>query len=242
MAFLQNDTNNIILDAVLTDTGREFLAKNDGSFSIVKFAVADDEIDYGIITKFGRTVGKEKIEKNTPIFEALTNGTLAQKYKCVSVSNPNLIRLPTMSLTGEGLDSTNRIVNIGNTTVKRRTLTVSQTISDEQSIDVELRDQAFIVEMSNLFLQVAGSAADHVDNQQRATYILTRDASETSLGGSKLTFTVSTKAISQKEFQIYGAPYNKSLISTFVKVTGVQSGGVIEFEVQINQNTWNNLR
>ena len=53
MGFLQNDTNNIILDAVLTDTGREFLAKNDGSFSVVKFAVADDEIEY----KNGNYVG-----------------------------------------------------------------------------------------------------------------------------------------------------------------------------------------
>ena len=35
MGFLQNDTNNIIVDAVLTDLGREFLARNDGSFSIV---------------------------------------------------------------------------------------------------------------------------------------------------------------------------------------------------------------
>jgi hypothetical protein len=98
MGFLQGDTNNIILDAVLTDKGREFLARNDGSFSIVKFAPGDDEVDYTIITKFGRTVGKEKIEKNTPIFEALTNGSLSQKYKLVSVSNPNLIRLPTRNI------------------------------------------------------------------------------------------------------------------------------------------------
>lgn len=237
MGFLQNDSNNIILDAVLTSTGREFLSRNDGSFSIIKFAVSDDEIDYGIIKKFGRTVGQEKIEKNTPIFEALTNGNLAQKYRCLSVSNPNLIRLPSMSLVGEGVDSTNNIVSIGNTTVKKRTLNVSQTIQDEQTIDVELRDQAFVVEMSNLFLQVLGSAPDNIDAQQRATYILIRDASETSLGGSKVTFTISTKAISLKEFQIYGTTYNKSLISTFVKIYGIQSGTVTEFEVQINKDS-----
>lgn len=235
MGFLSNDSNNVILDCVLTDTGREFLSRNDGSFSIVKFAVSDDEVDYGIISKFGRTVGKEKIEKNTPIFEALTNGNLAQKYRCISVSNPNLIRLPSMSLTGEGLDSTNNILSIGNTTTKRKTITVAQSIQNETSIDVELRDQAFVVEMSNMFLQVLGSAPDNVDTQQRATYILTRDAAETSLGGSKVTFTLSTKAISQQEFQIYGAAYNKSLIVTFVKIYGVQSGSVMEFEVQISQ-------
>ncbi len=237
MGILQNDTNNIILDAVLTDTGRAFLAKNDGSFSIVKFAVGDDEVDYGIITKYGRTVGQEKIEKNTPVFEALTNASYAQKYRCLSVSNPNLIRLPKMELTGEGVDSTAKIISIGNTTTRRRQVTLNQTINDESSIDVELRDQAFVVEMSNMFLQVLGSAPDNIDSQQRASYILTRDSSENSLGGSRLTLTLSTKAITESQFQIYGSIANKNLISTFVKVSGIQSGTVYEFEVQITKNT-----
>ena len=69
MGFLDHSTNNIVVDAVLTDLGRQALAKNDGSFSIYQFALGDDEIDYSIIQQFGRTVGKEKIEKNTPILE-----------------------------------------------------------------------------------------------------------------------------------------------------------------------------
>ena len=170
MGFLQGDTNNIILDAVLTDQGRQFLSRNDGSFSVVKFALGDDEVDYSIIQKYGRTVGKEKIEKNTPIFEALTNGSLAQKYRCISISNPNLIRLPNITFTGEGVDLTNNILSIGNTTQKRRTITVSQDILNETSIDVELRDQSFIVEMNNQFLQVIGTAPDNIDGQQKATY------------------------------------------------------------------------
>ena len=165
MGFLQGDTNNIILDAVLTDQGRQFLSRNDGSFSVVKFALGDDEVDYSIIQKYGRTVGKEKIEKNTPIFEALTNGSLAQKYRCISISNPNLIRLPNITFTGEGVDLTNNILSIGNTTQKRRTITVSQDILNETSIDVELRDQSFIVEMNNQFLQVIGTAPDNIDGQ-----------------------------------------------------------------------------
>ena len=237
MGFLQGDTNNIILDAVLTDKGREFLARNDGSFSVVKFAPGDDEVDYTIIQKFGRTVGKEKIEKNTPVFEALTNQQFAQKYRLVSVSNPNLIRLPSLEFSGEGVDAANRLVSIGNTTVKRRTITINQTIQDETSIDVELRDQAFIVDMNNQLLQVIGSSPDSIDGQQRATYILTRDAGETSVGGSRLTFTLATKAITESQFQILGASFNKNLISTFVKISGVQSGTVLEFEVQINKNT-----
>ncbi|HBY66601.1 MAG TPA: hypothetical protein DEG69_01795, partial [Flavobacteriaceae bacterium] len=45
MAFLDN-SGDIILDAVLTDTGRARLAKGDGTFRIAKFALGDDEIDY----------------------------------------------------------------------------------------------------------------------------------------------------------------------------------------------------
>ena len=47
MAFLDN-SGDIILDAVLTDTGRKRLAKGDGSFRITKFAFGDDEINYNL--------------------------------------------------------------------------------------------------------------------------------------------------------------------------------------------------
>ena len=52
MAFLDN-SGDIILDAVLTDTGRMRLAKGDGSFNITKFAFADDTLtaDVGDITQ-----------------------------------------------------------------------------------------------------------------------------------------------------------------------------------------------
>jgi hypothetical protein len=237
MGFLQQDTNNIILDAVLTDTGRQLLARNDGSFSIIKFAPGDDEVDYSLIQKFGRTVGKEKIEKNTPVFEALTNGAYAQKNRCISLSNPNLIRLPSLSLAGGlGVDSTNNTVSIGTTTNKTRQLTIQQSIGGgETSIDVELRDQAFILSLDNRFLQVLSRAPDNVDVQQRATYILSRDATENSVGGSQVTFTIGVKAITEAQFQIYGAKYNKNLISTFVRISGVQSAAVKEFEIQINK-------
>ena len=45
MGYIDN-SGDIIVDAVLTDVGREFLARNDGSFEIVRFSFGDDEIDY----------------------------------------------------------------------------------------------------------------------------------------------------------------------------------------------------
>ena len=40
------DNSSITVDAILTKKGRELLSRNDGSFKITSFALADDEIDY----------------------------------------------------------------------------------------------------------------------------------------------------------------------------------------------------
>jgi hypothetical protein len=44
MAILNPTT--VTVDAILTTKGRELLARNDGSFKITQFSLADDEIDY----------------------------------------------------------------------------------------------------------------------------------------------------------------------------------------------------
>jgi len=237
MGFLDNSTNNLLLDAVLTDVGRQFLARNDGSFSVHKYALGDDEVNYGIITKYGRTVGAEKIEKNTPIFEALTNQAIAQKFKLISVSNPNLLYMPTLSLTGDanvsGLDET---ITLGLNTQKTSAVTVQQTIQNETTIDVELRDQTFILDVPNLFVQILQNTPENIDGNQRATYILTRSPAENSFGGSSVQFTISVKSLSQAVFQVYGTTADKTIINTFMKVTGVQSGAVQDIQISINQN------
>jgi len=237
MGFLDGSTNNIILDAVLTDTGRQFLARNDGSFSMHKFALGDDEVNYDIITKYGRTVGREKIEKNTPIFEALTNQNHSQKYKLISVSNPNLLRLPTLSLSGDSIvDGLSGVITIGRNAQKSATVSLEQIIQFETTIDVELRDQTFVVEVSNLFLQIARNTPENVDGQQRATYLMTRSPSENSYGGSIVQFTLNVKSLTDALFTVYGTTANKAKIKTFIKVTGVQSGAVKDIAVIIDKN------
>ena len=237
MGYLNHSTNNIILDAVLTDTGRQFLARNDGSFRIVKFALSDDDVDYTIIEKFGRTVGKEKIEKNTPVLEGVTNQNHAQKFKLVSVSNAFLTRLPTTSLTGDGVSATGSTLSMGRQRTTQRTITLSQTIENEQSIDVELRDQVYQVDINNAFLQIAGSVPDSLNSLNMASYLLTRDADETAFGGTKVTFTLQLKNITDNQFTVYGNSSDKTTISTQIKITGLQSGNVKEFTVNISKNT-----
>ena len=44
MGYLNNTV--VTVDAILTDTGRQLLAQQNGQFRITQFALADDEIDY----------------------------------------------------------------------------------------------------------------------------------------------------------------------------------------------------
>jgi hypothetical protein len=236
MGYLDHSTNNIIVDAVLTDIGREFLARNDGSFSIVKFAMGDDEVDYTMIRKFGRTVGKEKIEKNTPVFEAQTNANLALKYKSISVSNPNLVRVPMVTLVSDGLSTSGNYVSMSSTgAASSRTVTLTQTITGESLIDPELRDQAYIVKMMNQFLSLTGFTPDTIDKDGMATYILLRSGSETAAGGSSISLTLAVRSLTDTQFTVYGNSLDKTVISSVVSATGLQSGATKEFEVQITK-------
>jgi hypothetical protein len=99
MAFLDN-SGDIILDAVLTDTGRMRLAKGDGSFKITKYALADDEIDYSLYDS-SHPSGSAYYDLEilmSPILEAFTNNTSSMKSKLISIPRTNLLYLPVIKL------------------------------------------------------------------------------------------------------------------------------------------------
>ena len=99
MAFLDN-SGDIILDAVLTDTGRYRLAKADGSFRIVKFALGDDEVDYSLYNKSdSRGSAYYDIDiLSTPVLEAFTDNAAGLKSKLISLPRNNLLYLPVVKL------------------------------------------------------------------------------------------------------------------------------------------------
>ena len=99
MGFLDN-SGDITLDAVLTDTGRARLAKGDGSFRITKFALGDSEINYGQYNK-NHSSGSAYYDLDimqTPIFEAFTNNTVSMQSKLISIPRTNLLYLPIIKL------------------------------------------------------------------------------------------------------------------------------------------------
>jgi len=99
MAFLDN-SGDIILDAVLTDTGRLRLAQGDGSFKISKFALGDDEINYSLYNK-NHASGSAYYDLEvlqTPVLEAFTNNTSNLKTKLLSISRTNVLYMPILKL------------------------------------------------------------------------------------------------------------------------------------------------
>ena len=108
MAFLDN-SGDILLDAVLTDTGRMRLAKGDGSFRIVKFALGDDEINYELYQK-NHSSGSAYYDLDilqTPLLEAFTNNTSMMQSKLMSIPRTNLLYLPMLKLVESGATQRN---------------------------------------------------------------------------------------------------------------------------------------
>ena len=106
MAFLDN-SGDIILDAVLTDTGRMRLAQGDGSFKITKFALGDDEINYAVYNK-NHASGSAYYDLEvlqTPVFEAFTNNTSNLNSKLMSMSRTNVLYMPILKINKKNLGS-----------------------------------------------------------------------------------------------------------------------------------------
>ena len=150
MGFLQQDTNNIILDAVLTTEGRRALAANNGTFRVTHFSLGDDEVDYGIVTKFGRAVGRQKIELNTPVFEALTNENLEALSRLITISDDTQTVLSTMTTSFSSGDTL-----LFNTVLSNATNAVVTTVqtagANSREIPVEIRDQVLQVSVDSRF-------------------------------------------------------------------------------------------
>lgn len=230
MGFLDHSTSNIIIDAVLTDVGRRRLARIDGSFEISYFGLGDDEIDYNIIKNFGRTVGKEKIEKNTPIFEAQTRSNLAQKYLLRSVPNTRTIdTLPLLTL-----DVTNNLIALKRSSANNvRVINVTIKNTDTQiDIPEQLKDNYITVELDNRFLSLLnpGTAID-IKKNNIASFEIGTSKSTNSEISSKLQF--SLKRIIDSDFAKFSR-VTGDYIRTFVKITGNTSGVSKVVEVRIS--------
>jgi len=137
MGYLNNQI--VTVDAILTKKGRQLLARNDGSFRITQFAIADDEIDYTLYNPnhpSGSTFYGEAIE-NMPLLEAFPNDTQIMKYKLATLPR-GTAKLPVLDLgytaitlqQGATLSITPQTLNyLGNQTINE-TAGYSVTVAD----------------------------------------------------------------------------------------------------------------
>lgn len=97
MAILNNNT--VTIDAVLTAKGRELMARNDGSFQITQFSLADDEVDYTLYNPqhpSGSAFYGQAIEA-MPLIEAFPDDTQIMIYKLVTLPR-GTAKLPVISI------------------------------------------------------------------------------------------------------------------------------------------------
>jgi len=137
MGYLNNQV--ITIDAILTNKGRELLARNDSSFNITQFALADDEIDYTLYNPThpsGSSFYGEAIQ-NMPLLEAFPIETQIMKYKLATLPR-GTAKLPVLDLgysavtlqQGAALTITPQTLNYLGNTQGYETSGYSATISD----------------------------------------------------------------------------------------------------------------
>ena len=244
MGFLDHSTNNVIIDAVLTDHGRRLLAENQGSFKIAFFSLGDDEVDYTMIRKFGRTVGKEKISKNTPIFEAQTASAQALKHRLITLPDPLITTMPNMTFTvtsggtadGAGLGA-NSVLFSGASNVQ---LTFSQSIASG-GVPTGLTDQTYTIFVNDRFLSVPSAVKISTQaNTRIAAYSQTKSGGSAGgvAGASTVSITLARNLLDDttySQFGDYGSAGGQ--ITSVVSVIGDQSGLRKDIKVTIQKVT-----
>ena len=109
MGFLDNTT--ITVDAILTRKGREKLASF-GSFDIVYYAFADDEIDYNLydVTHPQGSTYYGAVLENMPLLESFVDETQVMRYKLFTNENKDLNTLSYVTVGGRTTAGNNETI------------------------------------------------------------------------------------------------------------------------------------
>ena len=220
MGYLNNTT--VTVDAILTKKGRELLAKNDGSFRITQFSLADDEIDYTLYNSnhpSGSAFYGEAIE-NMPILEAFPDETQTMKYKLLTLPR-GTAKLPVLEVgyttitlkQGASLSITPQTLNyLGNEQIFE-TSGYSATIGD--------------VRLLNTFVGQGIQTDAAITANQNATVTIGTSVSKTIIG-TQVNLTATTINT------LFGA---NAQLRTTLTVTGLDSGARITVPLTITRQT-----
>lgn len=229
----QDNSGEIFLDAILTDLGREKIARNDGSFSIVRWRPGDDEIDYRFWNELTGSDSKDLKILDTPVFEAFSNEGIALKYPLVTIRNARLQYLPEMQAKPTTVTLRDQTDSVGGGT----SVIVSQQIARAQTIiPSEIIDVNYSIEVDNDLIFVSGQIPVSITPFGTAKYIIPADSGiNTAAGGSQCTFTLRVQSLTTEVFDtLVGASVARPrTLTTSAFVTGQQSGLGIKIPISV---------
>jgi hypothetical protein len=218
MGYLNNQV--VTVDAILTTKGRELLAKNDGSFRITQFALADDEIDYTLYNPnhpSGSAFYGEAIQ-NMPLLEAFPQETQIMKYKLATLPR-GTAKLPVLDLgyttislqQGAALSITPQTLNYLGNNQTYETSGYAATISD--------------VRLMNTYTGVGINTTAATTANQTSTTTLGTNVSKTIIGTQ---FNLRATTVNT----LFGA---NTQLSATLTVVGLDSGARVTIPIIINQ-------
>jgi len=220
MGYLNNSV--ITVDAILTKKGREALAKNDGSFRITQFALADDEIDYTLYNPThpsGSAFYGQAIE-GMPLLEAFPDDQQIMKYKLTTLPR-GTAKLPVLDL---GLSA----------------------ITLQQGASIAITPQTLNYLGNDQVFETSGYSATIADVRLLSTFEGTgintaastsANANSTTTIGTNVSSTVVGTQINLRATTVntlFGS--NSTLVSTFT-VIGLDSGARITVPITITKTT-----
>jgi len=220
MGYLNNTV--VTIDAILTTKGRELLAKNDGSFRITQFALADDEIDYTLYNPnhpSGSSFYGEAIE-NMPLLEAFPLETQIMKYKLATLPR-GTAKLPVLDLgysaislqQGASIAITPQTLNYLGNNQTYETSGYSATISD--------------VRLMNTFTGVGINTTSAQDANASVSNTLGTNVSKTIIGTQ---FNLRATTINT----LFGS---NTQLSATLTIVGLDSGARLTIPITINKTT-----
>jgi hypothetical protein len=222
MGYLNNQV--VTVDAILTNKGRELLAKNDGSFRITQFALADDEIDYTLYNPThpsGSSFYGEAIQ-NMPLLEAFPIETQIMKYKLATLPR-GTAKLPVLDLgysavtlvQGASLAITPQTLNYLGNNQTYETSGYSATISD--------------VRLMSTFTGVG------INTDAAAAANTAASANSTTTLGTNVSATVIGSQINLRATTVNTLFGSNTQLSATLTVVGLDSGARLTIPITINK-------
>ena len=209
------DNSSIIVDAILTKKGRELLSRQDGSFRITQFALADDEIDYTLYNENhpdGSAFYGQAIE-NLPLIEAIPNENNTMISKLTTLPR-GTTKIPVLSLQSNNIT----VGRSANFTITPNTLNFDTTI-----------ESGYIFTIADRRLIQAGQTTEaNVSAANPSSIPFTGTALSQTFTGQSFTGTALAGTT------LFGS---NAALATSITIVGLDTGARSTVTLTVNKNT-----